>query len=305
MPRAARTVLTVDLGTSATKAALWRGTELCALARAPIGTSHPEPGRAEQDPHDWWYSVLRACADLLGTAPAEYEAVGAVGFSSVRETFALFDADLRPLTPGILWSDVRAESAARVARRSRRLPGDDRRRPHGRDARGQAGVGRGNLARSARRRPLGAATARLRARAAHRQRGDRRHARVTHRVVRAEWWLATGGTRDVPRATPARRGVRHRGRRDRARRRAHDATARRRRGRGRCRRPRVRGARYRRVRQRADGLVRHHRQRLGSARGPSVGAPHARVRVAWRALAASWSRSGCRLPAVPSRGSRR
>ena len=32
----------------------------------------------------------------------------------MRETFALFDADLRPLTPGILWSDVRAESAARA-----------------------------------------------------------------------------------------------------------------------------------------------------------------------------------------------
>jgi xylulokinase len=108
----AATALTLDLGTSATKAALWRDDELCALARAPIETSHPEPGHAEQEPDDWWGSVLRACSDLRSTALDLYESVAAIGFSSARETFALFDASLRPLTRGILWSDRRAESVA-------------------------------------------------------------------------------------------------------------------------------------------------------------------------------------------------
>src|SRR6185295_10727350 len=37
-----------------------------------------------------------------------YDAIDAVAFSAARETFALFDASLAPLGPGILWSDQRA-----------------------------------------------------------------------------------------------------------------------------------------------------------------------------------------------------
>jgi xylulokinase len=106
------TALTFDLGTSATKAALWRGDALCAIARAPLDTAHPEPGYAEQEPDDWWGSVLRACGDLRAAAPDEYAEIDSIGFSSARETFALFDASLRPLTRGILWSDRRAEGVA-------------------------------------------------------------------------------------------------------------------------------------------------------------------------------------------------
>jgi xylulokinase len=105
-------VLTLDLGTSATKAALWRGAELRALARTPIVTTHPHPGWAEQLPDEWWTSVARSCAELYEAAPAELERVEAVGFSAARETFALFDDDLRHLGPGILWSDGRAATEA-------------------------------------------------------------------------------------------------------------------------------------------------------------------------------------------------
>ena len=46
------------------------------------------------------------------TAPTDYARIGAIGFSAARETFALFDEELRPLTTGILWSDSRAEREA-------------------------------------------------------------------------------------------------------------------------------------------------------------------------------------------------
>jgi xylulokinase len=114
-PRPAVTTLTLDLGTSATKGALWGGEgELRAIARAPIDTSYPEPGFAEQEPDDWWGSTLRACSELRARAPDDYRAIDAIGFSSARETFALFDASIRPLTRGILWSDRRAEATART-----------------------------------------------------------------------------------------------------------------------------------------------------------------------------------------------
>jgi xylulokinase len=101
------TVLTLDLGTGATKAALWSDTGLAAITRAPITTAHPRPGWSEQDPEDWWRSVVDACAELRAEDPAGYAAIDAVGFSAARATFAPFDEELRPLAPGILWSDNR------------------------------------------------------------------------------------------------------------------------------------------------------------------------------------------------------
>jgi xylulokinase len=100
-------VLTLDLGTTATKAALWDDGGVRAIARSVITTRHPQPGWVEQDPDDWWRSVVDACAQLRAELPDVYARTEAIGFSAARETFAPFDADLTPLAPGILWSDQR------------------------------------------------------------------------------------------------------------------------------------------------------------------------------------------------------
>jgi xylulokinase len=102
------TVLTLDLGTSSTKAALWSGPELVELVRAPIPTEYPRPGLVEQQPEGWWQSVADACAALRDAAPSEYARLDTLGCSAARETFACFDSSLEPLSPGILWSDSRA-----------------------------------------------------------------------------------------------------------------------------------------------------------------------------------------------------
>jgi xylulokinase len=101
-------VLTLDLGTSATKGALWQGNRLVAIARGPLETVHPRPGWAEQDASSWWTSVVDVCRELREVAPADWAEVRTIGFSAARETFALFDAQLAPLGPGVLWSDRRA-----------------------------------------------------------------------------------------------------------------------------------------------------------------------------------------------------
>ncbi|HZR11702.1 MAG TPA: FGGY family carbohydrate kinase [Acidimicrobiia bacterium] len=101
-------VLTLDLGTSATKAVLWAGSDVVARARAPISTVHPRPGWAEQDPSDWWRSVADVCAEVRADDPETYARLDAVGFAAARETFALFDDDLAPVRAGVLWSDQRA-----------------------------------------------------------------------------------------------------------------------------------------------------------------------------------------------------
>jgi xylulokinase len=104
------TVLTLDLGTSATKAGLWSDHRLAALARVPIASAHPEAGWAEQDPTRWWSSVVNACAQVRAGAPDAYAAVCAIGFAAARESFVLVDSALTPLGAGILWSDQRAGS---------------------------------------------------------------------------------------------------------------------------------------------------------------------------------------------------
>ena len=113
-------ILTVDLGTSATKAVLWnRDGTMAARSRALVTTTHPRPGWAEQDPSDWWASVVSAVQTitretrLLQRPPAGTDSarvVDAISFAAARETFALVAGDGQPIGPGIVWSDRRGES---------------------------------------------------------------------------------------------------------------------------------------------------------------------------------------------------
>jgi xylulokinase len=102
------TVLTFDFGTSAIKVGLWSDATLVALARAPVETQHPAPDHAEQDPEAWWRATVDAAAAVRGTAPDDFARIEIVAASTARETFACVDDQLRPLGPGILWSDSRA-----------------------------------------------------------------------------------------------------------------------------------------------------------------------------------------------------
>jgi xylulokinase len=100
-------ILTLDLGTSSTKATIWTENGPVSHGRGTVPTTYPRPGWAEQDPSDWWESVVDACQQLDSAALA---AVDAVGFSAARETFVLVGEDGEPRGPGILWSDGRADS---------------------------------------------------------------------------------------------------------------------------------------------------------------------------------------------------
>jgi xylulokinase len=105
-------ILTVDMGTSATKVALWDVVGLVALATAPLTTRHPGPGLAEQDPQTWWPSVMSACAELRAAVADRWESVEVIGCTGARQTVAAVDADGAPLGPAILWSDTRASVEA-------------------------------------------------------------------------------------------------------------------------------------------------------------------------------------------------
>lgn len=111
-------ILTLDLGSSVTKVALWDPGGLVALAGAPVATSHPVAGWSEQQPSDWWASLVAACTRLRAQVPEAYGSVEVVGCTGARQSFALVDAAAEALGPAILWSDRRAACEAEALRRS-------------------------------------------------------------------------------------------------------------------------------------------------------------------------------------------
>ena len=102
-------LLTIDLGSSATKAALWSEHGLIAIAHVPVEVVHPRPGWVEQDPQTWWTSTVEACAQLPAKDRMDVEAVA---FSTQRETFVPVTAEGEPVGPAIVWWDRRATSEA-------------------------------------------------------------------------------------------------------------------------------------------------------------------------------------------------
>jgi xylulokinase len=106
------TVLTLDLGTSRTKAALWDEGRLAALTQAPLRTEHPRAGWSEQDPRTWWPAVVAACGELHAQLPKQWRDVRVIGFSAARETFVCVDEDGRFDGPAITWADRRAGAEA-------------------------------------------------------------------------------------------------------------------------------------------------------------------------------------------------
>jgi xylulokinase len=110
-------ILTLDLGSSVTKVALWDPYAgggaggpggLVSWAGAPVATEHPRPGWSEQDPADWWASLVQACGEVRSAHPEAFAAVRVVGCTGARQTMAVVDAEARPVGPAILWSDRRA-----------------------------------------------------------------------------------------------------------------------------------------------------------------------------------------------------
>lgn len=105
------TILTLDLGTSTTKAGLWECDGLLSMGRVPLRTHYGDCGRVEQDPGDWWPSVVDATKFALAAAPS-VKHVDAIVMTAARQSFVPADDDVRPIGMSLLWSDRRASPEA-------------------------------------------------------------------------------------------------------------------------------------------------------------------------------------------------
>ncbi|MFJ5838205.1 ribulokinase [Streptomyces shenzhenensis] len=109
-------LLAIDLGTESARVAVYSA-DGATLGTSQSGypTAFPHPGRAEQDPEDWWRAVVIATRAAL--AEAGSPPVAGVAVATTASTVAVLDGAKRPLRPALLWMDSRAsaESALTAA----------------------------------------------------------------------------------------------------------------------------------------------------------------------------------------------
>jgi FGGY-family pentulose kinase len=86
----------------------------------PVGFSsqtytlkHPHPGWAEQDPDEWWASLVAAVRDVMSKSGIVPNEIAGISLDGTTCTVVALDKYDRVLRPAIIWMDIRAADQAR------------------------------------------------------------------------------------------------------------------------------------------------------------------------------------------------
>lgn len=103
-------VIAIDQGTTNTKAILVdMAGDVVAKASAPLKSTYPRPGWAEQSAEDIWASVQAVIAEIVEAGNVD---IRGLAIANQRETLVVWDAETgQPLTPAILWQCRRTAKA--------------------------------------------------------------------------------------------------------------------------------------------------------------------------------------------------
>jgi xylulokinase len=116
-------ILVIDLGTTYFKFALFdRGGQLCHLACREPPIRRPEAGRMELEAADFAAVLAKGIAEVANAAGGLAD-VDAVSFSTQTNSFLLVGPDDAPLTPILLWPDLRAAEIEAEIREYSAIPG--------------------------------------------------------------------------------------------------------------------------------------------------------------------------------------
>ncbi|WP_445679381.1 FGGY-family carbohydrate kinase [Radicibacter daui] len=104
-------ILAIDQGTTNTKAVLLdSGGTLLAQASAPLTSTYPKAGWAEQSATALWQSVQKVISQIVTQAGSED--VAGIAIANQRETLVVWDAETgKPVAPAILWQCRRTADA--------------------------------------------------------------------------------------------------------------------------------------------------------------------------------------------------
>ena len=101
-------ILTIDLGTSGPKVALFTsGGEILDYEFEAVPLLLSANGGAEQDPEGWWEAIKRAARKVLAKRLVPVEDIAAISCTTTWSGTIPIDRDGRHLTNAILWMDSR------------------------------------------------------------------------------------------------------------------------------------------------------------------------------------------------------
>ncbi|MCU0513414.1 MAG: xylulokinase [Anaerolineae bacterium] len=111
-------LLGIDIGTSNIKAVVTTAqAQPLAEAHTSYATQFPQPGRAEQNPADWWAGTVQVVRQALAAGPVRPQDIAAIGVSGQGCAVTLLDAAGQVIRPAIIWMDARSEPECERLRR--------------------------------------------------------------------------------------------------------------------------------------------------------------------------------------------
>ena len=106
-------VIGIDMGTGSARAGVFdaRGRQV-GFGTAAWTTAYPQPGWAEQDPHEWWRQTVAAVRAAVADSSVDPAEVRAVSMDATSCTVVCLDGEDEVVRPAILWMDVRSVEEA-------------------------------------------------------------------------------------------------------------------------------------------------------------------------------------------------
>jgi len=98
-------IMAIDQGTTGTRVILFNHNgDICSTAYREIKQIFPQPGWVEQDPWEYWQTVMDCTKDILRNGKVKIEEIVAIGITNQRETTILWDKDTgEPVYNAIVW----------------------------------------------------------------------------------------------------------------------------------------------------------------------------------------------------------
>ncbi|MEP6988275.1 MAG: FGGY family carbohydrate kinase, partial [Chloroflexota bacterium] len=104
-------IITIDVGTSSTKTALWdEAGHTLAEASASYVLSRPSPLWAEIDANIWWQAVCQTTREVMAHSGVHPSEIAGIGVDGVGWTLVPVDQNAEPLAPAMIWLDRRAQA---------------------------------------------------------------------------------------------------------------------------------------------------------------------------------------------------
>ncbi len=106
-----RYLITIDVGTSSTKTAVWDDTgHIIAEAAQAYALQRPDPTWAEIDGKTWWDAVCATVWQVIAQGHIDPYEVAGLGVDGIGWTLLPVDRNCEPLYPALIWLDRRAEA---------------------------------------------------------------------------------------------------------------------------------------------------------------------------------------------------